>query len=389
MNDTLTTAAELMQDFAVRTGITGERPPRRYLWTDAFAVCNCLGLARTTADPAWQDLALRLIDQVHRVLGRYREDAPRSGWLSGLSDDDAQAHPAAGGLRIGKPLPERRPDEPFDEQLEWDRDGQYFHYLTRWMHALDQTSRATGDPRYNVWARELALTAFGAFVHRDGEGLPPRMYWKMSTDLRRPLVPSMGQHDPLDGLVTYRQLQATADSLGDRSSGPDLSEALATFEAMLPGLPLTTADPLGLGGLLTDAWRLAQLGLASDRVDEPLIQRLLEDAAAGLAHYRQSGELQLPAGYRLAFRELGLAIGITAGERLLASRAIDRAVRERHAEQLRPYLPLGSSLTAFWLTPANRQVPSWTEHEDINAVMLATALQADGYLVLSPMHAGA
>ena len=33
---------------------------------------------------------------------------------------------------------------------------------------------------------------------------------KMSTDLSYPLVTSMGLHDPLDGLVTYTQLQATA-----------------------------------------------------------------------------------------------------------------------------------------------------------------------------------
>jgi hypothetical protein len=41
-----------------------------------------------------------------------------------------------GGLRIGKPLKERGANEPIDESLEWDRDGQYFHYLTKWMHAL-------------------------------------------------------------------------------------------------------------------------------------------------------------------------------------------------------------------------------------------------------------
>jgi hypothetical protein len=34
-------------------------------------------------------------------------------------------------LRIGKQLAERRPGERFDERLEWERDGQYFHYLTR------------------------------------------------------------------------------------------------------------------------------------------------------------------------------------------------------------------------------------------------------------------
>ncbi len=47
-------------------------------------------------------------------------------------------------MRIGKPLNERKPSEPFDERLEWDRDGQYYHYLTKWMHALHQVGRLTG-----------------------------------------------------------------------------------------------------------------------------------------------------------------------------------------------------------------------------------------------------
>ena len=43
-------ASALMTAFAERTGITSDRPQRRYLWTDAFAVCNFLGLARETGD---------------------------------------------------------------------------------------------------------------------------------------------------------------------------------------------------------------------------------------------------------------------------------------------------------------------------------------------------
>ena len=78
------------------------------------------------------------------------------GWISGLGEREGEDHPTQGGLRIGKRLPERRPGDPFDEQLEWDRDGQYFHYLTRWMHALDLVARSTREPRFNVWARELA-----------------------------------------------------------------------------------------------------------------------------------------------------------------------------------------------------------------------------------------
>jgi hypothetical protein len=47
--DILTTVRDIMLEFAERTGLTASRnPPRRYLWTDAFAVCNFLELHRQT-----------------------------------------------------------------------------------------------------------------------------------------------------------------------------------------------------------------------------------------------------------------------------------------------------------------------------------------------------
>ncbi len=39
-------AEDLMDGFARATGLVGDAPPRRYLWTDAFAVGNFLGLHR-------------------------------------------------------------------------------------------------------------------------------------------------------------------------------------------------------------------------------------------------------------------------------------------------------------------------------------------------------
>ena len=42
-------ASSLMSDFLERTGVTSARPQRRYLWTDAFAVCNLLALGRPGA----------------------------------------------------------------------------------------------------------------------------------------------------------------------------------------------------------------------------------------------------------------------------------------------------------------------------------------------------
>ena len=40
-------ASGIMLDFAGQTGLgAATHPPRRYLWTDAHAVCNFLGLYR-------------------------------------------------------------------------------------------------------------------------------------------------------------------------------------------------------------------------------------------------------------------------------------------------------------------------------------------------------
>jgi hypothetical protein len=39
---------ELMTEFARLTGLSEEQRPNRYLWTDAFAVCNFLELYRQT-----------------------------------------------------------------------------------------------------------------------------------------------------------------------------------------------------------------------------------------------------------------------------------------------------------------------------------------------------
>ena len=100
----------IMSDFAASTGLSDtSREPRRYLWTDAFAVCNYLELYRQTAEQTFLQLALKLVKQVHKVLGRHRKDSVHSGWISGLDEEQARWHPTAGGLRIGKRLDESQP----------------------------------------------------------------------------------------------------------------------------------------------------------------------------------------------------------------------------------------------------------------------------------------
>ena len=98
-------AREIMTEFAKRTGLSpAGKVPRRYLWTDAFAVCNFLELYRQGGEEKYKHLALALVDQVHNRLGRHREDDPRTGWISGLDEQEGKRHPTKGGLRIGKEM---------------------------------------------------------------------------------------------------------------------------------------------------------------------------------------------------------------------------------------------------------------------------------------------
>ena len=381
---------EIMTEFAMLTGLSpaGKVPPRRYLWTDAFAVCNFLGLYRQTRDERWKDLALGLVDQVHTILGRHREDDARSGWISGLGDQEGVLHPTKGGLRIGKDMNERRPADPFDERLEWDRDGQYYHYLTKWMHALNSISGATGDSIYNTWAIELAKTAHARFTYVPSSGGPKRMYWKMSIDLSYPLVPSMGHHDPLDGFITYNQLRATAVRDIKESKSPDLNDEIADMATMCEGKNWDTEDPLGLGGLLSDAFKVAQLIVSEHFERADLLDILLDASLQGLVYYARNSPLRLPADYRLAFRELGLSIGLRAVEKLQElikqnPGPLNKAhPLQSRLESLMQYAQLGEEIEIFWLERTNREANSWTEHRDINMVMLATSLAPDGYLTL-------
>ena len=375
MSDSL--ARELMDDFASATGITGRNPPRRYLWTDAFAVCNFLGLYRRSTDRHYLTLATAPVDQVHQVLGRHRPDDGRRGWISGLGEDEGRQHPTAGGLRIGKPQPERRPSEPPHERSEWDQDGQYFHYLSKWAHALLCMASQTGDTSYSQWAAELMVAAHRSFVGRRGPGGALCMVWKMSIDLTRPLVASMGQLDPLDGLVTLLEIQSLVPDVQTL-----LAAAIDDFTRLCEPGHWLSDDPLGVGGLLDDAARLTLIARAQWRFT-PLLPRLWLAADRGLVAFRQTAVLEQPHRYRLAFRELGLAIGLAGLSRLTGKVPAD-APFVRPIKSLRDSTPLAESINAFWCDPAHRRGPAWTEHGDINAVMLATSLSPAGYLAADP-----
>jgi hypothetical protein len=374
-----------MMEFADETGIsTTKHPPRRYLWTDAHAVCNFLSLYRRTENDEYKQLALSLIDQVHNVLGRHRQDDPRSGWISGLSEELGRNHPTAGGLRIGKKLNERGANDAFDERLEWERDGQYFHYLTKWMHALSRASSVTGESRYYRWALELAQAAHSRFTTEAPAGAPKRLLWKMSIDLSYPLVPSTGLHDPLDAYITYNELGLRSERRDGAVSLPSLETEIAEAAAMVTGQRWHTDDPLGLGGLLFDMCRVFQLTAATYMKNSNIVAALTEATTESLNSFAAHARLSDPPEYRLAFRELGLSIGLKAVPKLrsiLASHPSSFANDlQQDIEHLARFIPLGEAIEHFWSQKRNQQVRTWLDHLDINRVMLATSLLPDEFL---------
>lgn len=163
----------------------------RYLWTDAFGVLNFLTLYKETDETKYLTLAKRLVQSVHDVLGWTRDGKSR---LPGATDQN----PLGGGLRIGK-IEEGGPDG----------DGQYHHYLTLWMFALNRLSIASGDQLYNDQAISLARAIHPHFFI-DRTTPTPRMVWKISMDMKSVLVNSQGHLDATTGFVVFRLLQATA-----------------------------------------------------------------------------------------------------------------------------------------------------------------------------------
>lgn len=372
-------SCELMDRFADLTGLTDKAPPRRYLWTDAFAVCNFVGLFRETGNDRYFQLALTLVDQVHAVLGHHRPDDARSGWISGLSAEEGARHPTRGGLRIGKMLNERQPFERPDPRLEWEQDGQYFHYLTKWMHALDCVGRGTGERRFLEWAIELAIVAHQSFTYQTVPDGPKRMFWKMSIDLTRPLVESMGHHDPLDGLLTCLELRSSRGLSAENVE--QLDAAIADFTQMCGHAHWATDDPLGIGGLLDDALRLAQMVLLRGAEHRELLAQLLRDAVSSLNAFSHSPLLGAAAEHRLAFRELGMSIGLH-GLPWMAEHMPSDPVLADLVQALLAYEPLAERIESFWCEPARQRSRTWIEHGDINMVMLATSLAPAGYLML-------
>lgn len=360
----ITIAREHIDAFAERTGIVKGKgdAANRYLWTDAFAVQCLFALFKLTKDQKYHQMALRLIDLVHFHLGRFHPDDSRIGWISGLPEEEGKNHPTTGGLRIGKKHLERNPEEPFQERLEWERDGQYFHYISRWIVTLIQAHKETRDGKYLKWASELLLASEKFISKINGE---IKMYWKMSTDLNRPLINSMGAHDPLEGLICTASIKEKIPV-----ENFELNALLKNFQELCAGKNWITTDALGIGGLLLTAVRASTLKNDEDLPHSSKPKKLLENSLYSLENFRNFNQLNGSANQRLAFRECGLSFGL----RVLGG-AKEKLKSDLDAE-FDAYSPLADEVESFWEIPQNQKSATWTEHLNINAVSLASSLLA-------------
>src|SRR5262245_17996763 len=106
----------------------------------------------------------------------------------------------------------------------------------------------------------------------------------------------------------------------------------------------------------------------------------------------QRGYLSQPTPHRLAFRELGLAIGLRALP--IIADVVDK---NRNMFESRPalrltlnlllsYVSLSDEIIGLWLPNAESRPESWRGHQDINEVMLATAIIPDTFLSVGERH---
>ena len=112
-----------------------------------------------------------------------------------------------------------------------------------------------------------------------------------------------------------------------------------------------------------------------------LLHRLLLEAEPSIDGFVRSSLLTHSAEQRLAFRELGLSIGVQ-GLPLIRSRVAQDRNLAAVSDRLLRYQSVSELIQDFWSNPASRLGNTWTDHREINSVMLATSLAPEGYLQL-------
>jgi len=231
---------------------------QRYLWTDAFGVVNLLSLYKKLGEEKYLIQAEEVVNNVYKVLGRKK------------------------GLRIG--------EQP-------DRDGQYYHYLAKWMYALNEFGKI--KPEYHCKAVDLVKQIHPHFI------VPGRgVIWKMKEDLSGP-YPGYGYGglDFYEGYTVYRLIDETALSSEISDMNNLIQKDFHHFKC--------TQD-LGLGDMLWHCHFFPQeewSKLIKDRCCKTLNAMWRDKGNDGGYFVR---DIKYEPNYILSFGNSGISIGLQA-----------------------------------------------------------------------------
>ena len=229
---------------------------KRYLWTDSYGIILLVSLYKETNQIKYLNEAESVIQDVKKVLGRKK------------------------GLRIG--------EEP-------DRDGQYFHYLMKWVYALNEIGKYI--PKYHLEAITTIKDIHPHFF------IPNKgILWKMKEDLSASYPGyGFGGLDHFDAFVTYRQV----DPL---ELGNEISQVYHLVKRDYKNF--TCTQDLGLGETLwmtshypEEDWSIHMKNYCINNLNEMWVSKSQKEG-----YFMR--DLMWERNYILAFGNFGVSIGL-------------------------------------------------------------------------------
>mgnify|MGYP000272676830 CR=1 FL=1 len=324
-------------------GLCHDGLQRRYLWTDAFGVLAYLSLAdqleqQQTPEKAetYRAAAHRLIHVVHDCLGQPRSDTDKTMQMT----KDMASPNGNVGLRIGK----AHHRQVTDAGMSYD--GQYWHYIDKWLLALSRAGRVEDGCR-------IGKSVFPYFFDAgpNGDGSQGGIRWKLSVDATPPpsLQRAYASDDTLVALIVFSILERQRQNKDSSTVIPSLAPEIAMLEKSLEFYkPRVTDDPLG--------WGL-----------EALYDQFLQGHPRRQALHSLHQRALHPSHFSLPFRLYGAMIGARiAGKEVAPTSMVNDLIVQSLEYQ------------------AGAIQRGYEEHSTINRVMLATVLLCPGQLGKQP-----
>ena len=296
--------------FAERTGLTAARPPQRYLWTDAFAVCNFLGLAHATGEPRYTELALQLVASraprarsasrrrpPHRLDQRAQRRARRSPSDARRPPDRqaaARAH-ARRALRRATRVGARRPVLPLPHEVDARARSGDARDRPDDVQRVGARAGPRGAPCVHVCAARRRPQADVLEAEHRSVAPAGRRRWA-STIRSTASSPARSSRRPVAGARAAPRRRDRGLRRNGRPARPRDRRTLSASAAC--SATHTASCSSGSTVRAAEGW--------SSRCSRP------PSRVSGTTS--QQPDLRMPAGRRLAFRELGLAIGLAAIE---------------------------------------------------------------------------